>query len=125
MKIGPPVRILEIEPTQDPLPGPLEDAPATPAPEPSRPGSEAARGHAAYPQRLQLVCPRCLWDRGPAQARPDQVVRAGRDGLVPLCDEHLANAVNAGLPRLRAVVPAREIEAALIGTYAVDLLRLE
>jgi hypothetical protein len=83
------------------------------------------RGAAAYPQRLQLVCPRCLWERGPAKARPDRVVRAGRDRLVPLCDEHLANAVDAGLVRPRAVVGAWDIEAALIGEYAVDLLRLD
>jgi hypothetical protein len=43
MKIGPPVRILEIEPIEEPLPGPLEDVPAR-TPEPSRPESDAARG---------------------------------------------------------------------------------
>lgn len=79
------------------------------------------RGQYAYPQRLRLACHLCLWRWGLRSLPPTVVVRVQRGRLVPLCDEHLAVSGRYGFP-VRPISDARQVEADLLATYAVDLL---
>jgi hypothetical protein len=79
------------------------------------------RSEFAYPQRLRLVCPICFWWRGPERADP-LVVAVGRRGpMMPLCEEHLSISAACGFV-VRHARPVTEVRAALLSTYAVDLL---
>lgn len=73
------------------------------------------RSSLAYPARIRLVCGRCLSERrGPVD--PLRVV--SRDGQpVPLCAAHLGSE--------EAGVPAADVEAHLLGAYAVELMPAE
>ena len=79
------------------------------------------RGELGYPQRLRLVCYLCFWQRGLAGVDPDIVARLSSGRMIPLCAEHVALSERYGF-RLRRRLPAPEIQALLLGTYAVDLL---
>jgi hypothetical protein len=79
------------------------------------------RAEFGYPQRLALVCYLCFW-RTPAEgSRPDVVARLRGGRLVPLCEPHveLSNRYGYATPGL---VPADEVEARLLSTYAVERL---
>ncbi len=81
------------------------------------------RAEFAYPQRLRLVCFLCFWQWGADRTRECEVVaqrRAGR--LVPLCGPDLELCRRYDYP-LRRLLGARDIEQAMLSTYAVDLLR--
>ena len=73
--------------------------------------ARGARSEFAYPARLRLVCMRCL-ERG---AVVDPTVVIGNRDPRPLCTRH-ARGKNG--PR----VPADQIQAELLSTYAVELL---
>lgn len=79
------------------------------------------RAQFAYPQRLHLVCHLCLWRSGLAAPRPRLVVRLRGGKLVPLCAEHADVSRRHGFP-VAEWRSAREVEGALLSTYAVDLL---
>jgi hypothetical protein len=79
------------------------------------------RGELGYPQRLRLVCYLCFWQRGLAGSEPDIVARLPFGRMIPLCAEHVVLSERYGF-RLRKRLPAREIQSALLGAYAVDLL---
>ena len=80
------------------------------------------RGEFAYPQRLRLVCLLCFcWRDARVAPPPEAVALIERGRLLPLCDRHLATAVRYGL-RARQILDAADVQAALLGTYAVDLL---
>ena len=84
-------------------------------------GSRAEYG---YPQRLALVCALCFWQWGAARSNPpDVVVRRRRGRMVPLCEPHLELCRRYGYPA-RRVLDAGVVERALLGAYAVDVLRL-
>ena len=76
----------------------------------------------AYPQRLRLVCHLCFWLRGINGSAADLVTRRRRGRLVPLCLDHveLCNRYGYATPHL---VPAEEVESALLSNYAVEVLR--
>lgn len=76
----------------------------------------------AYPQRLRLICHLCFWQWGVDGAPADLVTRRRRGRLVPLCLDHveLSNRYGYRTPHL---VPADEVEQALLSNYAVDVLR--
>jgi len=79
------------------------------------------RARFGYPQRCRLVCPECFWRDAPDAARPS-FVTVLRDGhVIPLCPEHLDVARACGV-RLEDLRPATEVEAAILATYAIDLL---
>ncbi len=82
------------------------------------------RAEFGYPQRLMLVCCLCFWVRGTGRSAPDTVVRLRRGRLVPLCDEHVELCRRYGYP-VRHLLPAADVECALLSTYAVDVLRTE
>jgi hypothetical protein len=73
------------------------------------------RAEFAYPARLRLVCSVCL-TMGERPAIPVVVAQEG-DHLLPLCEEHERS--HRGHNELRS---AREVEAELLSTYAVDVL---
>lgn len=76
----------------------------------------------AYPQRLRLICYLCFWQWGIDGSSADLVTRRRRRRLVPLCLDHveLSNRYGYRTPNL---VPADEVEGALLSNYAVDVLR--
>jgi hypothetical protein len=81
------------------------------------------RAEYAYPQRMRLVCFLCLWQWGADRARAcEVVVRRSGSRLVPLCAKDAELCRRYGYP-MRQVLDGREVEQALLGTYAVDLLR--
>ncbi len=82
------------------------------------------RAEFGYPQRLMLVCCLCFWVRGTGRSVPDTVVRLRGGRLVPLCDEHVELCRRYGYP-VRHLLPAADVEGALLSTYAVDVLRTE
>jgi hypothetical protein len=83
-------------------------------------GYRAERG---YPQRLSLICPLCFWQWGARRwSSPEIVVRLRGGRMVPLCGPHLELCRRFGYP-MRHVLPADEVERAILGTYAVDVLR--
>lgn len=76
----------------------------------------------AYPQRLRLVCYLCFsfWAIH-APGRVEIVVRHRGGRMVPLCAPHLELSRRFDYP-MPAVLPAGAVTAALLSTYAVDLL---
>ena len=82
------------------------------------------RAGRAYPDRLRLVCVMCAWVE-PGTGLPTVVHRFGRR-LYTLCDEH---AGGIEVPDGRRTEPSeddpRELQARLLGAYAVDLLPAE
>lgn len=81
------------------------------------------RAQLAYPQRLRLACPLCLWWWGPSAPSPCEVVIRHRGGrMVPLCAPHLELSERYGYPARRRL-DAVAVEGTLLSTYAVDLLR--
>ena len=81
------------------------------------------RAEFGYPQRLRLICPECFWRREQLGANATVVALLPRGTAVPLCHVHLAIARTCDLP-IRSL-RASEIQAALLSTYAVDLLAAE
>lgn len=79
------------------------------------------RAEFAYPQRLKLVCYLCFWQWGLSGSEPEVVARLPLGRMLPLCTEHVDLSERYGF-RLRRMFPAREVQARLLGTYAVDLL---
>ena len=78
------------------------------------------RARIGYPQRLRLVCVVCFWQWGGASTV--EVVGLGRGGrMTPLCDEHADLCERIGL-RFRGLLPAADVQGALLDAYAVDLL---
>jgi hypothetical protein len=78
------------------------------------------RARIGYPQRLRLVCVVCFWQWGGASTV--EVVGLGRGGrMTPLCDEHADLCERIGL-RFRGMLPAADVQGALLDAYAVDLL---
>ena len=82
------------------------------------------RAEFGYPQRLRLICPECFWRREQLGANATVVALLPRGTAVPLCHVHLAIARTCDLP-IRSLRSASEIQAALLSTYAVDLLAAE
>lgn len=81
------------------------------------------RAEYGYPQRLALVCALCFWQWGAAGSDPPDVAVRGRRGrMVPLCVPHLELSRRYGYPA-RRVLDAGVVERALLGAYAVDILR--
>lgn len=82
------------------------------------------RAAAAYPGRLRLVCVMCAWFE-PGPGDPVEVHAFGRR-VYPLCEDHRSG---IELPDGRTSVPTvddpGELQARLLGVYAVDLLPLE
>ncbi|HEX6230493.1 MAG TPA: hypothetical protein VF029_02140 [Actinomycetota bacterium] len=80
------------------------------------------RARYAYPQRLRLVCPLCLWRSGPAPPQACEVVVRHRGGrMVPFCTADLELSERYGYP-IRRRLDAAAVEAELLSGYAVDLL---
>lgn len=80
------------------------------------------RAELAYPQRLHLVCFVCFWRSGPHRSGGCEVVVRRRGGrLVPLCGPDLELCRRYGYP-VHGLLPARDVEQALLSAYAVDLL---
>lgn len=79
------------------------------------------RGAFAYPQRLALVCPVCLYQRAIASSRPTVVAGYRDDSLVPLCEEHLRVARSCGSPP-RDLIPARSVLTEVVESYGTDPL---
>ena len=79
------------------------------------------RAQFAYPQRVRLICQFCFWMTGARRAAPAHVGWFPRDGLMPMCDEHLAVARRNGVSP-RALLHAEDVAARLRDTYAVDAL---
>jgi hypothetical protein len=73
--------------------------------------AKGARSQFAYPARLRLVCSRCLAD---GVVVDPTVVVDGR-AMEPLCDKHSKGASGQ-------LLPADQVEAELLSTYAVELL---
>jgi hypothetical protein len=80
------------------------------------------RAEFAYPQRLMLVCCQCFWIRGTGGSIPGSVARLRGGRLVPLCEQHVELCRRYGYP-IRRLLPASDVEHALLSTYAVDVLR--
>jgi hypothetical protein len=79
------------------------------------------RAEFAYPQRLALVCHVCLFQRGVARSRADLVTEHPDGRLVPLCARHL-RVTRACERNPFDVISAGEIQAELLGGYAVEQL---
>ena len=79
------------------------------------------RAEFAYPQRLRLVCLLCFWQRGRQGGLPERVAVIDHGRMLPLCEPHLATAVDYGL-RSRRILDAASVQSALQATYAVDVL---
>jgi EAL domain-containing protein (putative c-di-GMP-specific phosphodiesterase class I) len=75
-----------------------------------------ARSEFAYPARLRLVCGLCLGE-GRGAVEPVAVFASGTL-LAPMCKRHAAR--RSGPTR-----PASEVQAALLSSYAVDLMPIE
>jgi hypothetical protein len=80
------------------------------------------RAEFAYPQRLQLVCFLCFWQRDRRREPPERVALIERGRMLPLCTEHLETAKAYGL-RIRELLHAPAVQSELQSTYAVDVLR--
>jgi hypothetical protein len=80
------------------------------------------RAALAYPQRLRLICYLCFWQWGIDEAAADLVTCLRRGRLVPLCLDHVELSNRYGYPT-PSLVPASEVEGALLSNYAVDVLR--
>lgn len=81
------------------------------------------RAELAYPQRLRLVCFVCFWREGPNLRSVCEVVAQRRGGrLVPLCGSDLELCRRFGYP-VERLIPAPQVEQALLSAYAVDILR--
>lgn len=81
------------------------------------------RAELAYPQRLRLVCFVCFWRGGPNHRSACEVVARRHGGrLVPLCGPDLDLCRRFGYPVDR-LLPAAQVEQALLSDYAVDILR--
>jgi hypothetical protein len=80
------------------------------------------RAEFGYPQRVALICQLCFWQRGAAASACDVVVRHRGGRMVPLCVPHLDLCRRYGYP-VRRVLEAGTVERALLGAYAVDVLR--
>ncbi len=81
------------------------------------------RAEFAYPQRLRLICPLCLWRRGAGGSSACEAVVRSRGGrLTPLCGSHLRLARRSGLVRARGLLSAKAVGSELLSAYAVDPL---
>jgi hypothetical protein len=81
------------------------------------------RAEFGYPQRVALICQLCFWQRGGSSSSCDIVVRHRGGRMVPLCTPHLDLCRRYGYP-VRRVLEASTVERAVLGAYAVDVLRL-
>ncbi len=82
------------------------------------------RAGSAYPDRLRLACVMCAWVE-PGTGLPSVVHRFGRR-LYTLCDEHAGGIEVPDGRRTESVGDdPRELQARLLGAYAVDLLPAE
>jgi hypothetical protein len=82
------------------------------------------RAEWGYPQRLSLICRLCFWQWGiRGSTPPEHVIRHRGGAMVPLCDQHLELVRRYDYP-VPTLLGAGEIEAALLGAYAVDVLRV-
>lgn len=79
------------------------------------------RAELGYPQRLKLICHLCFWQWGLSGSEPETVARLALGRMVPLCAEHVALSERYGF-KLPKRFSAQEVQARLLGTYAVDLL---
>jgi len=74
------------------------------------------RAEFAYPQRMRLVCPRCLWDGRPSV--PDRVYEAQGGVWIAACVEH------GPMWELRSL-PAVQVQQRLLAGYGVEVLPIE
>jgi hypothetical protein len=82
------------------------------------------RAEWGYPQRLSLVCRLCFWQWGTRRSTPpSHVIRHRGGAMVPLCEEHLELVRRYDYP-VPTLLDADAIETALLGAYAVDVLRV-
>jgi hypothetical protein len=79
--------------------------------------TNGARSAAAYPARLRLVCGTCL-HTGLGAVDPRWVLVGDDTHLRPVCARHARTTA-------RERIPAADVQAELLGTYAVDLLPRE
>ncbi len=85
------------------------------------------RAELGYPDRIRLVCGRCL-SAGTGPGIPERVVEirgqtvGGPPQIEPLCAQHLAERNRAGTRILKRAV---DVQAELLSRYAVDLLPFE
>lgn len=79
--------------------------------------TNGARSAAAYPARLRLVCGTCL-HTGLGAVDPRWVLVGDGTHLRPVCARHARTTA-------RERIPAADVQAELLGTYAVDLLPRE
>lgn len=76
------------------------------------------RAELAYPERLRLVCGRCLRQR--VRAVPEAVVPVEGGAMVAACVPHAGSLWRAG-----PVVGVAQVEAELLSVYAIEVLRGE
>ena len=76
------------------------------------------RGQLAYPDRIRLVCGRCLVAR--RDGVPTRIEHSDDKSLVPVCDAHATE----GHSSVEGMSPA-ELEQEVLSAYAVDVLPLE
>jgi len=76
------------------------------------------RGQLAYPDRVRLVCGRCLVAR--RDGVPTRIEHSDEGRLVPVCDAHATE----GPSSVEGMSPA-ELEQVVLSAYAVDVLPLE
>jgi hypothetical protein len=76
------------------------------------------RAELAYPERLRLVCGRCLRQR--VRAVPEAVVPVEGGAFVAACARHAGSLWGAG-----PVSGVEQVEAELLSVYAVEVLRGE
>jgi hypothetical protein len=76
------------------------------------------RGQLAYPDRVRLICGRCLV--ACRDGVPTRIEHSDEGRLVPVCDAH----ATGGPSSVEAMTPA-ELEQEVLSAYAVDVLPLE